>query len=62
MGWFGFDFNGDGDVSFAEHMFSMDMMGFFDDEKKHSSGFDLDDDFDDDFDEDTDFGDLGDDY
>ena len=42
MGWFGFDFNGDGKVSFGEHMFSMDMMGFFDNEKKQD---DSDDDF-----------------
>ena len=46
MSWFGFDFNGDGDVSFAEHMFTMDMMGFFDNEKENAD-FDDDDIFDD---------------
>lgn len=35
MGWFGFDFNGDGNVGFTEHMFTMDMMGFFADENKN---------------------------
>ena len=34
MSWLGFDFDGDGDVSFVEHMFSMDMLGVFDEEKK----------------------------
>ena len=46
---FGFDFNGDGHVSFGEHMVSMDMMGFFDDEKKNDGidnvdGFGVEDD------------------
>ena len=36
MGWFGFDFNGDDNVSFTEHMFTMDMMGFFDSEEKNA--------------------------
>ena len=35
MSWLGFDFNGDGNVSFGEHMFTMDLMGFFDDENKN---------------------------
>ena len=46
MGWFGFDFNGDGHVSFDEHMISLDIMGVFDDEKKDDCFLDDDDDFD----------------
>ena len=32
MSWFGFDFNGDDKVDFGEHMLTMDMLGFFDDD------------------------------
>jgi len=43
MSWFGFDFNDDGKVDFTEHMFTMDMMGFFDEDSKRGSiGDDID--------------------
>ncbi len=37
MSFFGFDWDMDGKVDFAEHMLTMDMMGAFDDEKQHLS-------------------------
>jgi len=41
MGFFGFDFNGDGNVGLGEHMMTMDLLGFFDSDEGSNDNLDV---------------------